>query len=210
MKPTKIILTLFLFLISVVSMAQHELSDSDKAALQERVKQKVDEFVHYLGNIVNKDLSDAQRQNSVKSAIELFVGKGERWSIVNDYGEKEYRNPVRMQISSVNRNYSSWLSMKKYLQNQYNNIHKYGKVVIESADVVRVDNINRVGDGQYEAMAYYCQKYIAFRDGRVVYGDITTKKIKVYISALEVLGSVIWEAKLGDVYVTATKPLGDG
>lgn len=92
----------------------------------------------------------------------------------------------------------------------YNNVNKYGKVVLQSADIVRVDNINKVSDGHYEAMAYFVQKYIAYRDGKVVYSDITKKKIKVYIEALEIPGGVIWDAKLGDVYVTATYPLGDG
>ena len=97
--------------------------------------------------------------------------------------------------------------MKKYLWNQYTNVHRYGKVKIESADVVRVDNINKVSDGHYEAMAYFCQRYIAYNEGgSVVYSDITTKKIKIYIDALEIPGGVIWEAKLGDVYVTATEP----
>ena len=100
--------------------------------------------------------------------------------------------------------------MKKYLWNQYNNVHKYGKVVIQSADVVRVDNIHKVSEGHYEAMACFVQKYIAFKDGRVIYSDITSKKVKVYIEALEIPGGVIWDAKLGDVYVTSTRPNGDG
>lgn len=195
--------------IYVPSFAQNDLTDSDKEALQARVKDKVDEFVHHLSCIVNTELTDYQRQNEIKAALVLFIGNGERYTVTNEYGETESHAPVRMQLSSVNNDITRWLSMKKYLQNQYNNVHRYGKVVIQSADIVRVDNVNKVSDGHYEAMAYFCQKYIAFRDGRVVYSDITTKKIKVYIDALEVPGGVIWEAKLGDVYVTATKPNGD-
>lgn len=209
MKVIKIILTAVLLVAYMPSFAQNDLTPSDKEALQARVKDKVDEFVHHLSCIVNTELTDYQRQNEIKAALILFIGNGERYTVTNEYGEKENHAPVRMQISSVNHDTKRWLSMKKYLNNQYENVHKYGKVKIESADIVRVDNINKISDGHYEAMAYFVQKYIAFRDGKVVYSDITTKKIKVYIDALEVPGGIIWEAKLGDVYVTATKPYGD-
>ena len=209
MNYIKNIVCVILFLLSISAHAQSDLTASDKEALQARVKDKVDEFVNHLSNIVNTDLSPYQRQNEIKAALVLFIGNGERYSVTNDRGVVENHAPVRMQLSSVNNDNKRWLPMKKYLQNQYNNVHKYGKVVIQSADIVRVDNINKVSDGHYEAMAYFCQKYIAFRDGKVVYRDITTKKIKVYIDALEIPGGIIWEAKLGDVYVTATKPMGD-
>lgn len=209
MKTFKIAFATLLLAICLPSLAQNDLTASDKEALQARVKDKVDEFVHHLSCIVNTELTDYQRQNEIKAALVLFIGNGERYSVTNENGEVENHAPVRMQLSSVNNDIKRWLSMKKYLWNQYNNVHKYGKVVIQSADIVRVDNINKVSDGHYEAMAYFVQKYIAFRDGKVVYSDITTKKIKVYIDALEVPGGIIWEAKLGDVYVTATKPNGD-
>ena len=209
MKSIRLILIAILLAAFAPSYAQNDLTASDKEALQARVKDKVDEFIHHLSCIVNTDLTPYQRQNEIKAALVLFIGNGERYSVTNESGEVENHAPVRMQISSVNNDIKRWLAMKKYLWNQYNNVHKYGKVVIQSADIVRVDNINKVSDGHYEAMAYFVQKYIAFRDGKVVYSDITTKKIKVYIDALEVPGGIIWEAKLGDVYVTATKPNGD-
>lgn len=191
------------------SFAQNDLSGSDKEALQARVKDKVDEFQYHLSCIVDKALTKNQRLEEIDASLVLFIGKGERYNITNDKGEVESRAPVQMQLSSINNDSKKSLSMKKYLSNQYNNVHKYGTVKIQAADAVRVDNINKVADGHYEAVAYFAQKYIAFSDGRIVYSDITTKKVKVYIDALEVLGEIIWDAKLGDVYVTATNPLGN-
>jgi len=209
MKPIKILFACLFFLFPLSGFAQSDLTPSDKDALQTRVKEKVEEFVNHLSNIVNEELTEYQRQNEIKAALVLFIGNGERYDVTNVYGEKEHHEAVRMQISSINHDIKRWLTMKKYLWNQYKNIHRYGKVKIESADVVRVDNINKTSDGHYEAMAYFCQRYIAYNEnGRVVYSDITTKKIKVYIDALEIPGGVIWEAKLGDVYVTATEPNG--
>ena len=69
--------------------------------------------------------------------------------------------------------------------------------------------INKTADGKYEAVAYFCQKYVAFRENRIVYSDVTSKKVKVYVDAIEIPGGgVVWDAKLGDVYVTSTNPLG--
>lgn len=209
MKATKIIITVLLLFVSFPLFAQHDLSESDKEAIQARVKDKVEEFVYYLSSIVNTDLTNGQRQAAIKSALVLFIGQGERYRVTNEYGETENRAAVRMQLSSVSHDFKRWLPMKTYLQNQYNNIHRYGKVVIESVDFVRVDNIYKVSDGHYEANAYFVQKYTAFRDRKQVYGDITGKKVKVYIDALEIPGGVIWDIKLGDIYVTSTKPNDD-
>lgn len=208
MKTVKIYIALLLMVCAIPSVAQNDLSESDKEALQARVKDKVDEFQYHLSCIVNTELTDYQRLEEIDASLVLFIGKGERYNVTNDRGEVENHSAVRMQLSSVNNDIKRWLTMKKYLRNQYENVHRYGKVVIQAADAVRVDNINKVSDGHYEAMAYFAQKYIAFSDGRVVYSDITTKKIKVYIDALEVLGEIIWDAKLGDVYVTSTNPNG--
>lgn len=192
----------------VTSSAQNELTEEDKKELQERVKIKVEELQQYLSDIVNIELSDNQRKAAIESALYLFMGKGESYSLINEYGETVNRKPVRIQLSSVNNTAIRWLPMKKYLSNQYKNIHKYGKVTIQSADVVRVDNIYKVGEGRYQAVAYFCQKYVAYKDGEIKYTDITGKKVIVYIDAIEMPGGPVWDAKFGDIYVTSTK-LGD-
>lgn len=191
-------------------LAQNDLSESDKKAIQARVKDKVDEFQYHLKCIVDTDLSDYQRKSEIGEALKLFIGNGGKYSVTNYNGDVENRSPVQMQISSINKSVTRTRQMAKYLEDQYRNVHSYGKVIIEAADVVRVDNINKISNGHYEAMAYFVQKYIAFKDGKIVYSDITTKKVKVYIDALPIPGGVIWEAKLGDVYITATRPYGDG
>jgi len=207
MKAFRIIIFTFCCLFTASVFAQNDLTEKDKKELQERVKMKVEEFQDYLSDIVNTKLSDTQRQSSIKSALALFIGKGEAYSVKNEYGETEKRNPVRMQLSNVYNQRKRWLRMTRYLNNQYNNIHKYGTVEMQSADVVRVDNIYKVGDGSYQAVAYFCQKYAAkTKDGMFIYGpEVTSKKVIVYINAIETPVGTVWDAKLGDVYVTATR-----
>ena len=83
----------------------------------------------------------------------------------------------------------------------------YTKIVIESASAVRVDNIEKVGD-HYECVAYFTQKFIGYRDGKVWYSDETSKKIRCYINHIDLpTGKRIFDAKLGDIYVLSTKKL---
>lgn len=207
MKAFRIIIFALCCLSTASVFAQNDLTEEDKKELQERVRIKVEEFQQYLSDIVNTKLSDTQRQSSIKSALALFIGKGEAYSVKNEYGEVEKRNPVRMQLSNVYNQRKRWLRMTRYLNNQYNNIHKYGTVEMQSADIVRVDNIYEVGDGSYQAVAYFCQRYAAkTKDGMFIYGpEVTSKKVIVYIKAIETPVGTVWDAKLGDVYVTATR-----
>lgn len=206
MKNLRCIFLAVLSFVALIVNAQ-ELSQSDKEALQNRVKAKVEEFQGYLSSIVNTGLSDIRRNTAKESALALFMGEGDPYYIYNENNERERHREVRIQVSSVNRTNLGSRSMKKYLQDTYNNIHNYHKVTIQSADAVRVDNIYKVGEGQYECMAYFGQKYISYgKDGKVIYGDITTKKVKVHIIAKEIpTVGTIFEAKLGDIYVESTK-----
>lgn len=200
------ILLVVCFMGTANGYGQNDLTEQDKIELQHRVKLKVEEFQQYLSDIVNTKLTNTQRKESIQAALDLFIGKGKSYTVTNEYGETEYRNPVRIQVSSINNDRIRWLPMTKYLSNQYDNVNRYGKVEIQSADAVRVDNIKKTGEGQYQAVAYFCQKYVGYRDGRRVYGpDITGKKVIVYISAIETPVGTVWDAKLGDVYVTSTK-----
>ena len=196
-----------------------ELTEEVKKQLQERIIQKVVELQGYLSDIVNTKLSAKQREESINAALALFMGKGEPYYVIveerikNEFGKieirkrKEKRNAVRIQISSVNNDNKRWSKMKKYLWNQYNNIHKYDKVKITSADIIRVDNIKEVGKNKYQAVAYYCQKYVSYRDDKIVYGDLTGKKIIVHIEAVDTPTGNVWDAKFGDIYVTSTERL---
>ena len=199
-----------LMMIASPTVAQNELTASEKEAIQDRIRDKVDEYQAHLKYIADKGLTLYQRKQEILAAKVLFIGECESYSITNEYGENQKKLPVRIELSSVNRSYINKVYVKNYLNNTLNNVHRYGKVELTAADMVRVDQITKTPSGSYEAMAYYVQKYIAYNErGQVVYSDITTKKIKVYVDALYVPGGVIWDAKLGDIYVTSTQPLGD-
>lgn len=187
-----------------------QLTYSEKEALQRRVKDKVDEFQFYIGQLANKKSTNIEvKNNAYNLALKLFIGECEDYSIYDpELGRDVFKSAVRMETSSKYRSSKSRTLMKRYLNNLRNN-QTYTQIEITDADIVRVDNIYRVGD-HYECMAYFCQKYIGYRDGRVAYSDITTKKVRVYINAIQIPkadGSTetIWNALLGDIYVIETK-----
>lgn len=203
-----------LFIIIGLLLSQHSafaqqvtLSEEDKGELQLRVKQKIEDFQLQLGTIASKaGVSEASKDAATINALELFIGKGKSYEYVDDYGNRRIHEPVKMQTSNKNRKYPPKL-MTQYLKSLRN--LTYTKVVIESADAVRVDNIFETPDGKYEAIAYFSQKFCGYRDGRLVYNDVTEKKVKIYVEK-EVVptptgsGQIIWKVFLGDIYVVST------
>lgn len=211
MKLIKLLFLGLFLLCSFPMFAQNDLTQAEKEAIQDRIRDKVDEFQYHLTQIANKEkLSVYQRQNEVQAAKVLFIGECEPYQLTNEYGELVQRSPVKIELSSTRSSLISRPYVKIYLNNTFKNVHRYGKVEIKAADLVRVDQITKTPTGTYEAMAYYVQKYIAYNEyGKVVYSDITRKKIKVYVNALSIAGEIVWEAKLGDIYVTSTSSLLD-
>lgn len=199
-----------LALVGSANVFSQDLTDDQKRALERRVKDKVDEFQFYMGQLADKKSTSSEvKSNAYRLSLKLFIGEGENYSIYDpDLGRDVQKSAVRMEVSSKYRSTKTRTLMKRYLDNLRNN-RIYTQIEITDADVVRVDNIYPVGD-HYECMAYFCQKYIGYRDGKVAYSDITTKKVRVYIQAIQIPkadGSTetIWNALLGDIYVIETK-----
>lgn len=210
MRSVKIILLIICAVIMNAASADSQtLTDKQKVLLQERVLQKVEEFQSSLSKIVNTGNSHEVRKEHVALLMNLFIGKCEPYYYEDlELGTKIHSTGVKMETSSINRAYISSQKMKNYIYKLYNpktgkSKMSYTKIVIESASAVRVDNIEPVGD-HYECAAYFCQKFIGYRDGRIVYGpEVTSKKVKCYIKSIDTkTGGTVWDAKLGDIYMS--------
>lgn len=214
MKEKTLFLTAFLlFLVIGTVNAQDELTEAQKVEFQNRVKQKVEEFQNALSNIVNNELRHDIRKENVTNLLKLFMGEGDPYDYYDEEADKRVHSTgVKMQTSSVYKTNNQSQKLKRYIYRLYNPETKksslpYSKIVIESASAVRVDNIEKVGD-HYECVAYFCQKFIGYRDGKVYYSDKTSKKIRCYINHIDLpTGKRIFDAKLGDIYVLSTQKL---
>lgn len=214
MKKIKLFLSAFLLLVAVGNIqAQDELTEAPKIEFQNRVKQKVEEFQNALSNIVNNELRHDIRKENVINLLKLFMGEGEPYDYYDEETDRRVHSTgVKMQTSSVYNTNNQSQKLKRYIYKLYDpetgtSKLVYTKIKIESVSAVRVDNIEKVGD-HYECVAYFSQKFIGYRDGKVSYSDKTSKKIRCYINHIDLpTGKRIFDAKLGDIYVLSTQKL---
>ena len=208
MKLIKFFVTAFLLVGAIQITYAQSLSNEEKQELQLRAKQKIEDFQGHLATIASRNMSATNKNAARKAALDLFIGKGESYMFEDSYGNRLKHDAVKMQVSSKTTGRINTRLMKNYLTSLAN-LSQYTKVVIEDADVVRVDNIRETGDGKYEAVAYFSQKFCGYRDGRLVYTDVTEKKVKIYVEKQTVPmpdgnQQVIWQVLLGDIYVLDT------
>ena len=199
---------MLMLLVGSANMYAQSLSQEEKEELQMRARQKIEDFQGHLSTIASRDMPQENKATARKAALNLFIGKGEAYQYTDAYGNRLRHDPVKMQVSSKTTRRVNTRLMKSYLVS-LGNMARYTKVVIENADVVRVDNIHETADGQYEAVAYFSQKFIGYRDGRILYTDVTEKKVRIYVDRTAVPmpdgnSQIIWKVLLGDIYVVDT------
>lgn len=214
----KTIAKLLLFVVLACGMCQQsyaqtpdmtdrgmQLSEEEKEEFQQRIVDLVTEFQGYLEKIANSKNGNTVRQSAMKSALNLFIGKGASYTLEGVDGHSTTYDPVKMWTSSK---YNSRLR-SQFMTSYLNNLIQLGNtyiIKIQGTDVVRVDNINQLANGRYAAVAYFVQKYYRYsKEGRLLYSDETTKKVQIYINPVEVGDGIVWKAYMGDVYVVDTK-----
>lgn len=207
----KIYIILILVVTGVLSVyadrnSAPQLTEEEKQEFTERIKNKIDDFQTHLGIISSRESSKKTVDTAVKECLKLFIGNGDDYPSYDAYGNTEWNDPVTIQITSKNRKYPRTNTVKKYLSNLANNLNKmYSKVEITSYDAVRVDNIYETGDGKYECVAYFFQKFEGYRDGRLIYVDYTSKKVRVYLDQIEGPVGKTWSIALGDISAVSTR-----
>ena len=200
--------------ISVYAQDVLELSIEQKNEIKERIINKLDDFQFYLGEMADKKNSQQVRTSAHKSNILLFIGKCEPYTVTNiSTGALENKEAVKMETSSISNGYERRKSqtMKQYFINILNN-RAYSNIKIEQSKAVRVDNIRKVGEGKYEAIAHIHQYFVGYGgEMGVIYSDHTEKAVKIIIDLYEVPTSLgvdtICEIWLGDMKVSLTERL---
>ncbi len=171
------------------------------------VKQKIEDFHFHSKTIGNRGVSAFRKETAIISALELFIGKGEPFEYTDDFGNRRCHEPVKMHISDKGRKFPPRL-MATYLKN----LKKlpYADVIIEAADVVRIDNIFETGVGKYKAVAYFIQRFCRYnREGKLIFSDVTENKVKICVEKEMIplpdgTEKVFWPVYLGDIYALST------
>lgn len=158
-----------------VATASHAQSDKqDMIGL--RAAQKVKQMTNYIEYMANKSNSYEDRMEYRTLALNLFIGHGEPYQL-ND----TIREGVYMQITSKYRKKPTERLMKDYFKGLVN--MRYSKVVIESTDIkdIKVSELKKVGEHEYECTCTFIQAFCGYRDGRPVYKDITKKRVTCHV-----------------------------
>ena len=181
--------------------SQSVFTDADRIEIRERGINKIKELQLYMCDIVNYKLSDHARQNSIKSALALFVGKGDAFYVENEYGNRELRNPTRVILFEENSRKCRRIRIKQFLNNLYNNPHRYGVIQLQSVDIEVVDSVI------YDSMKAFMhqERYAISSDSTMPYQTKISSRYVRNINPIKTPVGTVWDAKLGDVYVTATR-----
>lgn len=184
------------------------LSDEDKESLQERVKDKVEEFQNYMTQLANKEITSAKvKDRCYQNALNLFIGKGEEFTVFDPDQQKDVKKEAAQILTRTGGKSKKPFYVRDYLKGLRKS-KLYDAVEISDIDIVRVDKLKKVGD-HYETMAYFCQKYVGYRGDKIAYADMTYKKVRIILNPLTAIASdgseeTIWNAYLYDIYTVNT------
>lgn len=192
-----VLITMF-FMVSNVSA---QTFDQEKM-IQKRAAEKVAQMNDYISFMASKKKNLENRKYYKPKALNLFMGKG--YSYEENGVEKK---GVMMEITSVNRKSVSHQLIRDYFDNLIN--LKYTDVQITSTEIanIKVSNLQQIDENLYVCTCQYDQAFAGYRDGRPVYKDITTKRIKCYVKVEDTEDGEEYIIMLGDVTALSTKRL---
>lgn len=208
----KLILSIICCVLSALTIkAQgryNDLTQEQIEQLQERIVDKLEDFLDFLSMSADKRNQFDVRQKAYQSNLLLFIGECEKYEEFSN-GLLKYHDPVKMETSSLYRSKPRIQSMKNYLNNILNN-HSYANIEIEQNDAIYVSDVRKQSDGRYVAKAVFRQVFRGLNDnGLTKYSDITEKSVDIIIDHKLIPTSLgyedFWDIKIGDMKVLETK-----
>jgi hypothetical protein len=164
------------------------LSDTEYKEYSAKGIRRVDEFTSYLRIIGNKSLKSEEKNKAVQQALSLFEPQA-TVAVSSSKGVKKY--PVK-----------EYLNRLKLLP--------YSKINITWNEVKYVSELKQEADGNYYGIIAAQQVFEGFAaNGKVAYGDITKKNIRVklesYQKTIDGKDTVNWEVLLGNIGVETSE-----
>jgi hypothetical protein len=158
----------------------------------DKSKQKTVKLNEYLKLICERSTSYEDMTKAIDQAVNLFVNE----------------NAV-VETSSLSRNDVRRHKIRNYLS--HIKMVRYDKIEIEWTAVQFVSDVKRGPDGNYHGVVSFEQVFRGYRDGQLVYQDITKKHANVVLKAMEqnFQGNTItvWDVLLSDIGVISTRSI---
>jgi hypothetical protein len=163
-----------------------------KEAFEKKAIQKTNQLNIYLKVICDKAANFEEINKAIDQSVGLFVDE----------------NAV-IETSSVNRNDIKRYKIRNYLS--HIKLVNYDKIEIEWTNVQYVSDVKLAPDGNYYGVVSFEQVFRGYRDGKLIYQDLTRKNatvvLKTYEKNMEGDTKNIWDVLLSDIGVIATKSL---
>ncbi|MEM6805400.1 MAG: hypothetical protein AAF696_28640 [Bacteroidota bacterium] len=132
----------------------------DEGEFKRKATLRTEELTNYIRLISDKSTPALEANKAIDQAVQLFVGEE---SVV--------------EVSSINRVEMQRYKIRNYLQHL--KLLKYDKVEITWAEVNYVGDIRKGKDGNYYGYVSFVQVFRGFKDGQVMYEDMTEKRVEV-------------------------------
>jgi len=156
----------------------------------EKAEKKTVELTGYLTILCDKKATPEDLDKAVTQAMTLFI---------ND--------SAAVEVSSANRNTISRRLVKDYLHHL--KLIQYDKIEVKWTHVQYVSDLKPGPDGRLYGTVSFEQEFKGYKDGRLVYSDVTIKHATVilvtYQKVTEGATQRLWDVRLGDIGVVATK-----
>jgi hypothetical protein len=164
------------------------LTSDLKLSFEKKATEKTTQFSNYLKIICDKKAEDEVVNKAMDQAVLLFVNED-----------------ATIEVSSLNKvpvkhKIKRYLGLLKGL--------KYDKIELKWTNVQYVTDIKKGMDGNFYGTITFEQQFTGYKDGRVVYSDITIKKsvviLKTYEKVVDGRAVTLWDVLLGDIGVEVT------
>jgi hypothetical protein len=163
-----------------------DLDDVSFKEYEQKALNKVNDLTVYMSKIANKATDFGESGKAIDLAVMLFVSEE---SVV--------------EVSSVKTGTRNKYKVRKYFNNL--KLLKYDKISIEWTNINYVSNLKKGDDGNYHGTISYQQEFKGYKDGKVVYSDITEKNVEVilktYMKNVDGESKLLWDVFLEDIGV---------
>jgi hypothetical protein len=168
------------------------LGDVSRKEFEEKAEKKTAQFTDYLKILCDKSAGYEELDKAVNQAVGLFVNED-----------------AVVEVSSNNRNSILRSKIRDYLRKVKQ--VQYDKIDVKWTHVQYVSDLKPGPDGNLYGTVSFEQEFRGYRDGKMVYSDVTLKHanvvLKTYDKTYEGSTRKVWDVLLSDVGVVATKSM---
>lgn len=184
---------------SVPLFSQNQTEDERIMSHTPHIVAQLNDYISFMAS-KKKPTEDRKRRKT--NALNLFLGNG--FSYEENGVEKE---GVMMETTSVNRSTVNTLLIRDYFDRLIR--LRYSDVEIKSTEIadIKVSNLQQIDENLYVCTCQYDQAFVGYRDGKLIFKNIETKRIKCFISSEDTEDGKEFIVKCGDMTALETRRL---